>query len=205
MSKAILLIPLSAFMTYYCQTFYKVMVLIPVAVRSKVQACCCLIAGIAGSNPAEGMGIRFSFFSCCVGSSLCGDSLVQRSPTGRVYVRCRNLNNEAAQARVGLFHYRDKAYRCSTHACLFSLRNTDLYSSHILLCKGKIAYLTNCEIICESEIFITSCRHLPLFLTMLLTDCIDTTTILSMVVRDYSPKGHMFSSVCKFYIITLFH
>ena len=28
---------------------------IPVAVRSKASVCSCLIAGIAGSNPAEGM------------------------------------------------------------------------------------------------------------------------------------------------------
>ena len=42
------------------------MVLIPVAVQSKVWACCRLIAGIAGSNPAEGMGIRFSCLLCVV-------------------------------------------------------------------------------------------------------------------------------------------
>ena len=30
-----------------------------------------LIAGIAGSNPAEGMDVRLLFVVCCVGSGLC--------------------------------------------------------------------------------------------------------------------------------------
>ena len=40
---------------------------IPMALRSKVQVCSRLIAGIAGSNPAEGMDLRLL---CCAGSGL---------------------------------------------------------------------------------------------------------------------------------------
>ena len=43
------------------------------AVRSKSQVFGCLIAGIAGSNPAEGMDVV-----CGVGSGLC-DGLITRS------------------------------------------------------------------------------------------------------------------------------
>jgi hypothetical protein len=35
---------------------------IPVVVRSKVQVCIRSIVGIAGSNPAEGMGVRYLCF-----------------------------------------------------------------------------------------------------------------------------------------------
>jgi hypothetical protein len=47
-------------------------VLISVAVRSKAHVYVRLIAGIAGSNLAEGMDV------CCVGSSIC-DELITHS------------------------------------------------------------------------------------------------------------------------------
>ena len=46
----------------------------PVAVRSMVQVCGRSIAGIAGTNPAEGMDVRVSFvIVCCAGSGLCDE------------------------------------------------------------------------------------------------------------------------------------
>jgi len=38
---------------------------------SKAQVCSCLIAGIMGSNPAEGTDIHLVFVACCVGSGFC--------------------------------------------------------------------------------------------------------------------------------------
>jgi hypothetical protein len=51
--------------------------LIPVTLRSKAYVCSRSVAGMAVSNPAEGMYIRLL---CCVGSGH-----VQRSPIGHVY------------------------------------------------------------------------------------------------------------------------
>jgi uncharacterized protein YsxB (DUF464 family) len=47
-----------------------------VAVRSKAQVCYRLMAGIAGSNPTEGMDVLVCV--CCLGSSLC-EGLITRS------------------------------------------------------------------------------------------------------------------------------
>jgi hypothetical protein len=48
-----------------------------VAVRSKAKVYSCLTAGIAGSNPTDGMGVRLVFDVCCIGSALC-DELITR-------------------------------------------------------------------------------------------------------------------------------
>ena len=71
--------------------------LIPVAVRSKVQVCGLLIAGIDGSNAAEDKNFRV-FVLFCVGSGLY-DELFTRSDFYWLYecLMCsRNLNNERA-------------------------------------------------------------------------------------------------------------
>ena len=65
---------------------------IPVAERSKAKICGCLTAGIAGSNPAEGMAVRLLYLLCVVQltASATSGSLVQRSRTcvcARVCVR----------------------------------------------------------------------------------------------------------------------
>jgi hypothetical protein len=56
---------------------------IPVASQSKAWVCGRSLAGIAGSNPAEGHGyLSVAIFVCCqVQVSVTGWSLVQRSPT----------------------------------------------------------------------------------------------------------------------------
>jgi hypothetical protein len=38
---------------------------------SKAYICSRVIAGVASSNPAEGLDVRFLFVVCCVGSGLC--------------------------------------------------------------------------------------------------------------------------------------
>ena len=51
---------------------------IPVAARSKAWVCGRSIAGVAGSNPAEGIDFRFlCFVACCVGGGLC-EELITR-------------------------------------------------------------------------------------------------------------------------------
>ena len=47
-------------------------------VRCKAQVCSRLVAGIVGSNPAEGTDVRLMCFLCVVGSGLC-DGLITRS------------------------------------------------------------------------------------------------------------------------------
>jgi hypothetical protein len=55
---------------------------IPVAAWSKEWVCCHSLAGIAGSDPVEGMDVCLVFVVCCqVAASAMGRSLVQRSPT----------------------------------------------------------------------------------------------------------------------------
>jgi hypothetical protein len=50
-----------------------------VAVRFKAYICSHLVAGIAGSNPTEGMDVpSLVFVVCCVDSGLC-DELITRS------------------------------------------------------------------------------------------------------------------------------
>jgi hypothetical protein len=78
-----------------------------VAVQFKV--CSRSIAGIAGSNSAEGMDVRLLFFVvCCVGSNLCAELITRSEEFYRlcvcvcVCVWSRNLNNEAAWAPAGL-------------------------------------------------------------------------------------------------------
>ena len=58
-------------------TTYTAYRLIPVAARSKVWVCVHQLAGIAGSNPAEGHG-WMSVVCCWVEVSAMGQSLVQR-------------------------------------------------------------------------------------------------------------------------------
>jgi hypothetical protein len=75
------------------------------AVRSKAQVWSSLIAGIAGSNPAEGMDVcLLCFFLCCVGSGLCEEMITLSEESYRmcVCVWSRYLNNEAAWAQFGL-------------------------------------------------------------------------------------------------------
>jgi hypothetical protein len=57
----------------------------PVAVRSKTYLCSRLIAGIAGSNPTEGMEVR-PLCLCCVGSGLCDGLTTRSQETYRVFV-----------------------------------------------------------------------------------------------------------------------
>ena len=58
-------------------------VLIPVAVRSKAQACSCLITGIAALNSTESMGVHLLclLFAVQVSAYVKSLSLIQRSPT----------------------------------------------------------------------------------------------------------------------------
>jgi hypothetical protein len=56
---------------------------ISVAVRSEMYVWSRLIAGIAGSNPAEGMGVMFVV--CRIGSDFCNE-LITRSEIYRVCV-----------------------------------------------------------------------------------------------------------------------
>ena len=51
---------------------------IPVAVRSKSHICSCLIAGIAGSHPAEDICSSLVRFVCCI-SSVHSNGLITRS------------------------------------------------------------------------------------------------------------------------------
>jgi hypothetical protein len=67
---------------------------IPVDVRSKTYVCCCSIAGIASSNPNDGMDVRplRLLRVVNVAVSATGGSLVQRSPTGCACVnKCSNV------------------------------------------------------------------------------------------------------------------
>jgi hypothetical protein len=81
----------------------------PVAVRSTAQVCGRLIAGIAGSNPAEGMDVLLLLFVCFVGNGLCDGLITRAEEAYRVCmsncVWSRNLNNEVAYARFGLYIY----------------------------------------------------------------------------------------------------
>jgi hypothetical protein len=54
-----------------------------VAVQSKAYVCGHLIAGIAGSNPAEGMHV---FVVCCVGGGLCDRLIIRSEESYRVCV-----------------------------------------------------------------------------------------------------------------------
>ena len=60
---------------------------INVAVRPKTYVCNCLIAGIASSNPSDGMDVRLVFLVCCVGRGLC-DGLITRSYESRRRCLC---------------------------------------------------------------------------------------------------------------------
>jgi hypothetical protein len=52
-----------------------------------ISAWSCFIAGIAGSNPAEGTDIRLMcFFVCCVGSGLCDELITRSGDSCRVFV-----------------------------------------------------------------------------------------------------------------------
>jgi hypothetical protein len=61
---------------------------IPVAAQFEAYLCSRSIAGIAGSNPPEGMAVCLLCLLCVVqvAASARGSSLVQRSPTGYVCV-----------------------------------------------------------------------------------------------------------------------
>ena len=74
------------------------------AARSKACVCGRSVAGIAGSNPAGGMGVSLvSVVSCQVGVSASGLSLVQRSPTDcDVSVIVKPRRNEEAKAHIGV-------------------------------------------------------------------------------------------------------
>ena len=81
---------------------------IPVAARSKAYFCGPSIAGIVGSNPAEGMDIRLLCLMCVVQVAAFATSwsLVQRRERETVCVCVCvwsiNLNSEAAYAPAGL-------------------------------------------------------------------------------------------------------
>ena len=49
------------------------------AIRSKAYVYSRLIAGIAGSNLAEGMDFFLFICSCCVGSGLCGNCIKEET------------------------------------------------------------------------------------------------------------------------------
>jgi len=59
------------------------LLLIPVAMQSKVWVCSCWLAGIVGSNPAEGIAYvsLVSVVCCQVEVSVSGLSLIQSCPT----------------------------------------------------------------------------------------------------------------------------
>jgi hypothetical protein len=63
-----------------------------------------LVAGVAGSNPAEGMDVYLLclcvVFSVQLEASATGWSLVQRSPALRLCVCLKNLNAEQDKAQV---------------------------------------------------------------------------------------------------------
>jgi len=62
---------------------------IPLAVRCKAYVRTCSTAGIAGSEPADGMDIRL-FCLCCVGSGLC-DEMITRSEESYMVCVCPNV------------------------------------------------------------------------------------------------------------------
>jgi len=83
---------------------------IPVAVRSKVYVCSRLFVGIAGSDSAKGMECSSrAFVVFCVSSDLCDGLIIHSEESYRVCVcvfmpncvRSKDLNNEAAYARIG--------------------------------------------------------------------------------------------------------
>ena len=86
--------------------------------RSETLVCCCSISGIVISKPAEIMDIRLWCLLCVVWVAVCatGWSMVQRSLKGCVCVcvpNCvwsRNLNNEVAWAKFGLFSHGTKLF-----------------------------------------------------------------------------------------------
>jgi len=78
----------------------------PMAARSKVQVCRRSPPGIAGSNPAGGMGVC----ECCVlsGRGLCDELITRPEESYRVWcvwVWSRNLKNEEAMARFELLRH----------------------------------------------------------------------------------------------------
>jgi hypothetical protein len=74
-----------------------------VAALSKALVCGCLVVGIAGSNPAEGIDVCLLCFYVvlsCVGRGLC-DGLITRPEESyrvSVCVRSRNLSTEEDKA-----------------------------------------------------------------------------------------------------------
>jgi hypothetical protein len=82
---------------------------VPVAGRFKARVSGRSLAGIGGSNPAEGMD---ACCGCCVlsGRGLC-DGPIPHPEEYLVIVMChcvwfRNLKNETALARLGLFYWK---------------------------------------------------------------------------------------------------
>jgi hypothetical protein len=73
-----------------------------VVVRSKAYVCGRFVAGIAGSDPAEGMDVRLlCLLLCCVGSGPCDEPITHSEGSYCVCVcvfncvRVTDLNNEA--------------------------------------------------------------------------------------------------------------
>jgi hypothetical protein len=61
---------------------------VPMSERSTTQVCSCLIAGIAGSNPTEGMDVSsLVFVVCSVGRGLC-DCLISSSEESYLVCVC---------------------------------------------------------------------------------------------------------------------
>ena len=80
--------------------------MIPVALRSKAKMCIRLIAGIAGSIPAEGICSSLVLVECCVGSGHTNGLITRSDESYRVClancVRSANLptNNYSAYVRI---------------------------------------------------------------------------------------------------------
>ena len=79
---------------------------ISVIARSKAMICDCLLSGVAGSNPAGGMGVCVLWVLCVVRwRSLRWADPLSRGALPTVVCHCvwsTNLEQEAALARVGL-------------------------------------------------------------------------------------------------------
>ena len=71
---------------------------IPVDVQCNAWVCSCSVAGIVGSIPTGGHDcLSVVFVVCCVDSGLCNELIICSEESHRLYVRSRNLNNEAFQ------------------------------------------------------------------------------------------------------------
>jgi hypothetical protein len=76
------------------------------AALSKAQVCCRLVAGIAGSNPAEGIDVCLLCLYVvlsCVGRGLCDGMITRPEESCSVsYCVTKNLNTEEDKAQRGL-------------------------------------------------------------------------------------------------------